>query len=291
MIFEPHWLLVAIGVSEYDSLPRDAQRPEVASTVTQVVDCLMSVGYRRKLLEASDSPTKSLLLDSLDGLLKDTRRSPRDVLALYYCAHGVSRANNHYLLTRDSQLDRLALTALRTEELAHYLIEEGTRADQILIILDACWSGTGAFDLSSAVQQLLKQSTAQGALPQHIFILASAATTQEATPGAFSTAFSEVLANSHGQFGGPAVRYLEPSTIACAVQRLLKVNGAKQRLEGTVVGIPDEWRLFPNPIFDPTAQELEDLEAEADPHRARSAPEHIHGQNIYDRRDFERATV
>ena len=263
--------LIAAGTSIYKKLQKEEQRPEVAASVTIITECFTRLGYQRELQEISDSPTRSCYQKALDNWLKAPERTPDDILALYYCGHGISRSDGHYLLTRDSDPDRLVTSAIRTEDLARLILEPGSRAGQVLLILDTCYAGRGVFDVAACLAQLYgANSNPEGS--RYIYIMASTAPKQEAQPGAFANYFSQVVLNANSQCGGPTIQLLQPETVAGTVAEVLRTKMSAQSLRRVAIGeVPLKWLLFPNPIFDKDSQDGEDLEGAR---RRRDYPEH-----------------
>lgn len=71
---------------------------------------------------------------------------PLDELTVYFAGHGDIQSTGFYLALRDTQLGRISSTALGLSELFANLSE--ARPSQTNIILDACFSGGVAVDLS-----------------------------------------------------------------------------------------------------------------------------------------------
>jgi hypothetical protein len=78
------------------------------------------------------------LLATMDEFFASSE--PEDVLLLYYSGHGRLDEQNHlYLCARNTRVDRLRSTAIRSDQVNEMI--EGTDARHIVVILDCCHSG------------------------------------------------------------------------------------------------------------------------------------------------------
>ncbi len=187
------------------------------------------------------------------------------MLVFYFTGHGHDDGDRHYLLLFDSNPDDLDGTALPVEELARLLIKK-RRFKQTLIILDVCYAGRGKDDIAAIFQRLNRTfSTYMGS---GAFLLASARSWEEASQCAFSEAFSDVVLNEEGQWGGKTQQFLYPDTIVGAVNSLLPKPSQQAVL--TALDVTDHCRLFPNRNYDATLPVGLDLESQ----RSRDFSEH-----------------
>ena len=173
--------LIAAGTARYKHLPDDAQLPSVSEDIRLIVDLFTKkLGYERVLPELGKNPTSNALRLKLSTWLRHPDRRASDVIVFYYSGHGdVSR--KHYLLTSDSQETNLIGTALPTEALAEML--DGSPCQEVLVILDTCYSGQGIGDFSKVAAEV-GLGLAKGVRPG-IYAIAAARPKGEAVQGAF----------------------------------------------------------------------------------------------------------
>src|SRR2546430_2557926 len=133
-------LLIAAGTSHFEELA-DSDLPGVANELERVVESFAALGYERQRAEFSSDPDSSRLRD----LFADAKQESRDgdLFVAYYTGHGARDPERFYLLARNSTHSDLDKTALPAEDLARALIK-GSKASQVLLILDACYAGAGA---------------------------------------------------------------------------------------------------------------------------------------------------
>jgi hypothetical protein len=77
------------------------------------------------------------LLDLFADVAEESRDG--DLIVAYYTGRGARHADRFYLLARNSALVRLHRTAVAAEDLARALTQD-SKAFQVLVILDACYS-------------------------------------------------------------------------------------------------------------------------------------------------------
>ncbi|MET8965224.1 NACHT and WD repeat domain-containing protein [Streptomyces sp. NPDC004074] len=76
-----------------------------------------------------------------------------DALVVYVTGHGVSRpSDDHFLLLRDSDEERLPATAFQTADLITRVLDSD--ADHVLVMVDSCFSGVLRRDLLRRLQAL-----------------------------------------------------------------------------------------------------------------------------------------
>ena len=111
------------------------------------------LGYCEQLPEVRLDPSSSMLRRALSEWLNGSDRQDSDTAVIYYSGHGDTQASYFYLLTADSKENRYADTALR----ADYVLEalgETPKVRRLLLILDACYAGQGAFDAASVAARM-----------------------------------------------------------------------------------------------------------------------------------------
>ena len=177
--------LLTCALAENDHHP-DFNRPELADDVQRISELFINeFGYRHVPL--ADSPRAEELLDRLREFCLSPDRQPQDYVVVYIAGHGETLGDGeHVLLARDTDPDDLYGKAIRTADLIRAAMAE-TRLRRLLLLLDTCYSGQGAADLSrEALRRIDWPGPAHG---DGVVIVAAARPWQEARPGVFSSGF------------------------------------------------------------------------------------------------------
>src|SRR5687767_14948884 len=136
--------LVTIGVPAGDT-------PLVIQSVGLMAGCLCLLEYQRVLPELANLTSASR--DSLTGTLSEWASTvqPTDLVIVYFNGHGDVPNKRHFLALPGTDWNRPTATALATEDLLRALTE-GTPLQKLLVILDTCYSGHGAFNAQSIAE-------------------------------------------------------------------------------------------------------------------------------------------
>jgi uncharacterized caspase-like protein len=114
--------------------------PLCPTNVDRIAGCFMALGYKRACLEIARDPTVNDLRAAVSRLFADAQ--PNDKIVFYYTGHGeTTKGGRFYLLTTDSELNRLSGTALAADDLMHMVLD--SKLNHVLLILDTCYSGRG----------------------------------------------------------------------------------------------------------------------------------------------------
>jgi len=249
--------LIAIGVDAYPHLPKRDQLKASTKDCARIVDLFTrSLGYTRVLEEIGTDPTKAALESTIDRWLHAPERRASDVVTIYFAGHGYTTdARRHYLLPSDYHPERLISTAVPTESLAAMLEESPVR--QMMIILDTCKAGQGAFDFSAFFARV--QSARRAAPDELVAVTALGA----ALPLILvrEEVFSVALVNAihDRRTGGETQQYLYVDSILDVMNRELP-PGEIAVASTVATGRP---RFFPNPRFRPYIHPATDLEEHA----------------------------
>jgi hypothetical protein len=95
------------------------------------------------------NPKHAELRATIHRLLAE--RNPGDEVMIYYSGHGFKSGEGIFLCCDDTERERLALNGLRTDDIGMFIRE--TKASQVLIVLDCCYSGGATDDLLSFVNK------------------------------------------------------------------------------------------------------------------------------------------
>jgi WD40 repeat protein len=245
--------LVAAGTAHYEN-PANLELSTVPIELDRITTSFAAAGYAH-VAKVTD-PDR----DQLRKLFAKAKQEgdEGDLLVAYYTGHGARGADRFYLLTRESDCGDLNETALAAEDLARALIE-GSKAAQVLVILDACYAGAGAADLAQVTSRL---TVALGGGGPGVFVLAAARTKQEAEQGALSAALEQALANNDERLGSRTQPFLAVDEVMGAIEDYLREQYPKQVATWSSVNVQGRCRLFPNPRHRPELRSGLDLETQ-----------------------------
>jgi Caspase domain len=234
---------LAAGTAAYAHLPSEEQLPSVHRDVDRMVELLGRLKARP--VQPLVDPTHDDLLLRLEGWLKDTARTDRDLLVFYYSGHGtVAEDGTHYLLTSDTRVDRLESTAVATERLAR--VFNGCRLRHMLIVLDTCWAGAGADELTVGLLKMLRgRPSSEGG--RSVWVIAATRRSQEADLEAFVDAFAATIDDE--RFGGAKQRYLQLDELVGAINARWATRGRRQRAVAQAVELGTPCLALPNPRY------------------------------------------
>ena len=196
------------------------------------------LGYREQLPEIRHDPGSQALRRALSEWLNGPDRQATDTAVIYYSGHGDSQANLFYLLTADSQENRYADTALR----ADYVLEalgETPKVRRVLLILDACYAGQGAFNAADVAARMSPWQSFRGD-DEGVWVVAAASPKQEAQERLFTDAFLEA-AGQLEQTTGTLQPYIGLEALIEQINSIFRRSGKKQRASWIPVTQPEGW--------------------------------------------------
>lgn len=223
---QPTRALLAAGTRTYrhgaEFTDRLSDLEAVPGELRSIIDTLTGLGYAPR-----SSGTEQYMLDPEVGDLRDAIRAAAQaapLVVVYYTGHGLKPERSpFYLLTADSEQDRLEDTALEPSQfLTLAQRKEGgspaAEQPQVLVILDCCFSGAGGGEtLRDSLQDLGNPN---------VWVLASAGEKEWAEQGVFVTAFTSALRRR------PATGHSQESVsldwIAGEINAALRTAGAGQ---------------------------------------------------------------
>ena len=251
--------LLATGTSQFDEGFQELEG--VPDELEKVRAVFTSLGYVDEVDEALRlNPDHSGLLKIIDDARDHEKLG--DVLVVYYTGHGGKdpKEDRYYLITRDSCIEQLHRTAVSAEDLARNLVI-GSKASQILIILDLCHSAAGGIEISDVINELTRSAIGPGPC---VRVIAASRIKQIAQQGALVRALTQALANEHEQYGSKTQRYLWFDHIMWLVKVILAELSPAQQVNSNILNFDGaECLLFPNPKFQPHIKSGLDLETQA----------------------------
>jgi len=255
--------LIAVGSSEYDDAQNFAPLNGVAEDLRRIITFFTSAvqGYVRVL---ADEIPLNASADTIRGAVNAWFASPErrasDQVVLYFAGHGdtTGRLNQHYLFTKTSDRNNLSQTAISADELCKWFLEgENERPQNLVVILDTCYSGKGAGQ-AAAVAAKADESRFDGTT-WGLWIISSTRPTDEADDGGFVSALLEVINDLLGT--DRSRPHFDPRDIVEAVNAWFEKWEFLQRAEVNVVACRGRVDFLRNPKFRPgiAQQELKDF--------------------------------
>lgn len=137
-------ILIAIGCNKYDS-PLLDQLDGAVNDATAIDKALVRHGsspYDKSKSIVLESPTYNEVRTALEKVIYDIEELE---LTLFFAGHGTVKDGSYFMCVRDTNLDRLSISALSVNQLFMW-INEGNVHDSNIII-DACEAGGVANDV------------------------------------------------------------------------------------------------------------------------------------------------
>jgi WD40 repeat protein len=248
--------LIAAGTARYDHLAEEDWLGSVPGDLERLVGLFCGqLGYTQVLAELGDNPTSQQLRGTLSAWLTDPARRPDDLVVVYYSGHGVTRGR-HYLLTRDSEEDSPAGTALATEDLAWILGD--SQVQQLLVIIDTCYAGRGVQDLGRVAAQLAEVRVEAETAGSGLWFLAAARPRDEADEGVFAEALVAAVSRPKTGLTQP---YVSLDTLVSEVNEVFAQRALAQRARVGAADAGGQAPFIPNLGYDPGAPVDLDVES------------------------------
>ena len=264
---EPRRYLIVSGTECYQDSP---ELPSVPGDLRRIAEFFCQFGYNEALGEFRLDPASNELRTALSQWLTSTDRSTSDTVVIYYSGHGDISAGIYYLLTADTRTGEYAASALH----ADYPIEvlgEDPRVRRMLLIVDACFAGAGAFDAAVLAARMSgQQRWADG---EGVWVVVASSSREIAEEAAFSTAFTEAAAQLQEE-AGRLQPYIALEALVDRVNRVLASRGQRQLVrQMPVTGATGLAPFVPNLRYEPDIPANVDLKTAAAWLRRRRAVE------------------
>jgi hypothetical protein len=215
--------ILTVGIDRYTSpgLPGLRFAGADAQTLRNAFDMLegssLEIGMNANLVDDAASP---------DAILRKAREiiaaaKPGETVVFSFAGHGVTGPDGRfYMATTQTDLSRIATTALAWDDLAVILKDARAR---VVVFLDACHSGTAGTDLfttnDTAVQGLLDQ------VPSGLLVFSASKGRQlseevaQLGGGVFSNAVADVIARKRTAYDLDGNGAIEASELYAGVKR------------------------------------------------------------------------
>ena len=226
--------LITIGSPDCPNLPRLLR---VEKDIKLIADFFTSDAQQYEHVlkaEISLSASASQIRQELIGWFADPDRREADRVVIYVAGHGdaTARFGDHCLLTSDSD-PRRSDSYIRTSDLARWLYEgAGFRPQSILLILDVCYAGGGAADVTKELHPAHARVLRDGA---GFWVMATSDPNSEAADGAFVNAFLNVTGDD-AWFPAGGARYISPADLTEAVNEHFRKHATVQEAVYYVMG-------------------------------------------------------
>jgi WD40 repeat protein len=250
----PQCHFVAVAIGRYDDEASWPHLEEITEKAEQLARA-MTGPFHRELPELSNSPSRELL-----RRMNEWRKhiNPNDRVFVYWAGHGHPRDGNHFLVARDSsgKADLVSSEDFTAGQLAELLAQ--CRAEKVLVVLDTCYSGAGAFEAAQQILQSLQYRSQEPGQQRKISVLASTNAVDVTYAGEFSQALYRVMCTPVAKRDwGDHTEFLTPDEVASAIVALLEDSQLQPVL--TEHGTGARW--IPNPRFRPSLPS-EDVETQ-----------------------------
>lgn len=185
----PKAILLSIGCDRYSSVTRLRSAEADAKRIHEHLTAGTAAMYGAEVSTLLLSPNK-LKIDTCFADLLKAHKGP-DVFALYFAGHGTVVDGSFYLCPSNVSIDAVSITAINIATVLRAICE--LRPRHAYVIVDACFSGGMALDLSTVLRsEVLAQSPEFG-----LSVLAASRLAKEAIEtsegGLFTRLFAKVL--------------------------------------------------------------------------------------------------
>ncbi len=235
---------IVIGIEEYDD-PSWKTLPGVSQTAARVAKALGG-----EPLPLPDGGGKNETPRTLKEAIKQIPE--RATLFVHWIGHGVTAGDQHYLICNDSpppnSLD--GFEAVASGELGRILAN--SRAERVVVVLDTCFSGEGAGNLSQRYRDSLAKQLDRDGWERVVCVIASSHPLDKAVAGRFSQGLADALEHPDQHLKwSKADQYIDPEKLAVAVKGLLGDANKAIHPRFSKEGIGQD--IIPNPIYKPEA--------------------------------------
>ncbi|MFF3214286.1 hypothetical protein ACFYYB_26920 [Streptomyces sp. NPDC002886] len=230
---------MAIGTATYKDDFEDL--PKVPWALRTVVEALRPLGY------VTGDGQLGYDVDLFRGELCDKLRlaaKAHQVVIIYYTGHGTAPDRDaYYLVLRNTEAGAFETAVTATEIPRLVTRREGKELlpDQpkVLLILDCCFSGTGAKEIMA--------QTLRGVGSENLWVLASASELEFAQQGLFAQWFAEALKEPPPL--GPSAQWLPINLVADAINRAHPQASQEVHYLPPATGDTVTPPFLPNPVY------------------------------------------
>ncbi|GAB1539262.1 hypothetical protein NUACC21_19280 [Scytonema sp. NUACC21] len=238
------YYLIACGTSEY--LDKYDPLPSVNTDVETVVNLFTQhFGYERVLEDLQLNPEATTLKNQFADWLQDEKRCENDVVIFYYSGHGdCLPGDGHYLVMKDTIIDKIGTTALLTKDLVRPLINKGVKISQILYIIDTCHSGSGAIDVTNFALKVIQQyQPVEKETNIAVHAIAACRAKQTANEGVLSNALANAVKKLSEDVGLKTLGYINLDKLVEEIKQ--NIPSKEQRVQYSIAGTETSAKFLP----------------------------------------------
>lgn len=216
--------LLAIGCNEHDSSSIN-NLAGAENDASNIFNCLVKSEhsiYDKNISKCIKSPTLHQVRNALENILYDA--ACPDIFTLFFAGHGGIIDSTYYLLLKDSNIDRLSLSAISLSEIFRILSSSSVK--HINLVIDACNTGGLVNDLMSIIKpDIIGKKGSIG-----ISILAAAASDEYAVEkngeGVFTSNLIKFINGK--QKISSEIEYLDLVTLGKSISKVFNEKGIGQ---------------------------------------------------------------
>ena len=248
------------GVVSRYQLDPSWNREELADDLRRMVELFTNdLGYQHQPVIGLD-PTALQIQDALRDFCTSPDRQAEDYLAVYLAGHGeilpVGDTGFEYvLLPADASPRDLRRRAIKSSDLAEWMLAE-TPVRRLLLIVDTCFSGMGGLNFAlNALARVGIPAQFTETDSSGVVVVTATQPTQQAIPGAFTTAFTRAVRSQATAGHVPGALSLD--AVMAVLKEDPKLPASQQAQWSLLAGggkIPD---FFPNPRRDTALIDLD----------------------------------
>lgn len=252
----PNYYLVACGTSKSDYPKVYPHLEKVPNDLSRVNDILTShFDYTRVLECLSLNPSADSIKKEFAEWLISGECTAEDFIIFYYSGHGeFLQGDRHCLILEKTKPTIVGQTSLPTDELIRPLQNLGVTLSQILFIIDTCYSGEGAGDITQYATRVKQRFQSVAGENVAIHVITACRSKQTALDGAFTPALEAVL---QGNIAQESSTYINPNELVDRINKHLDLS--KHRVQYNCIGSETVAKFFPV-----LSKSLQDWEKERD---------------------------
>lgn len=216
--------LLSIGCNKYIS-PSINNLAGAENDASNVFNCLVDSEhsiYNKNISKCIKSPTLEDVRKSLENILYDAVCP--DIFTLFFAGHGGINDSTYYLLLKDSNIDRLSLSAISLSEIFKIISSSGVK--HINLVIDACNTGGLVNDLMTIIKpEIIGNKGSIG-----VSILAAAASDEYAVEENGEGVFTSNLINfiNGNKKISSEIEYLDLVTLGKSISKLFNEESIEQ---------------------------------------------------------------
>jgi hypothetical protein len=237
--------VIAIGSNTCAAM-NYANLARVSNDVKKIKDILIEKqGYTEALANLYVGATSQKIKSDVGSWFASQEFNYSDCVIIYYAGHGGHHNDDHYLYTIDSNPSDIFNTAIKTSDLISLLFpRKQTSPQNILLILDVCYAGSGA------KQGLAKRliTSIQDGRKVTFGVITSADSNSVAGDGDFVDAFETTMKDTDWM-SKYKDEFLHPFDLVNCINEFLQKKGQGQKVYFDITDQSTRLTFFRNPYY------------------------------------------